>query len=114
MARKRTQVEELRELLAQPSLPAESRKQVEADLTKAQGDLAESVGRVTTQVVRGNVDVASGEGMKLTQQLTGSVALIQDTAAKTQLDTQLKRVEAGTTGGKKTLIDNLRVIGRFG
>ena len=114
MARRRDQVEELRDLLTQPTLPADSRKQVEADLTKAQADLAESVGRVTTQVVRGNVDVAGTEGVKLTQQLTSSVALIQDAGAKTQLDTQLKRVEAGTTGGKKVLIDNLRVVGRFG
>lgn len=113
MAGKRDRVKALQELVAEPSLPAETRTQVERELGRAQSELADSVAQVTERVVTGKVDVSGGTGSALSQQLGASVALIQDSGAKASLNTKLDQFAGQATAPQAALIGNLRKVGRF-
>ena len=116
MTGKLGRVQELQDMLTQPSLPDDSRKLFERDLTVAQQDLATAVATVTERVVTGNIDVASDAGVALTAQLGRSVSMIQDSAAKATLDTRLTGISSGANvgAGQSVLINKLRVIGGIG
>ena len=116
MTGKLGRVQELQDMLTQPSLPDDSRKLFERDLTVAQQDLATAVATVTERVVTGNIDVASDAGVALTAQLGRSVSMIQDSAAKATLDTRLTGISSGVNvgAGQSVLINKLRVIGGIG
>ena len=113
MAGKRERVQALQDLVSEPSLPAETRVQVEAELGRAQGELAESVAQVTERVVSGKVDVSRGSGSTLSQQLGASVALIQDAGAKAALTNRFDRLVGQADATQVALIGNLRTVGRF-
>ena len=114
MVNQRELVKDLQDRVTQPGLPDETRVLFERDLTDAQTTLADMVGTVTGRIVSGNVDVASPSGQALTQQLTSSVALIQDAGAKTRLNTQFTTMTPTAGIGQAALIGNLRNIGRLG
>lgn len=114
MSSKLDKVKELQDLMTQPGLPDDSRVRVERDLAKAQTDLADAVTNVASGLVSGKVDVASSVGQQLTQQLTSSVTVIQDSAAKAQLNTQLTGLGKNAVGGSAALLNNLRAVGRLG
>jgi len=107
-------VKDLQDKVSLVGQPAETRQLFERELTQAQADLADIVGTVTGRIVTGNVDVTSNSGQALTQHLTSSVALLQDTSAKTRLNTQLTTVAVNANVGQTALIGNLRTIGRLG
>jgi hypothetical protein len=107
-------VKGLQDLISQPGQPAETRVLFERDLAAAQNTLADLVGQVTGRVVTANVDVTSAGSQALTQQLTSSVAMLQDSSAKARLNTQLTTVATTANAGQAALIGNLRTIGRLG
>jgi hypothetical protein len=114
MAYKRERVLELQQLLGQPTLDRESRVVVEADLAKAQTELAESVSSVAGGIVAKNVDVTGVVGAALGQQLTGSVALLQDPQAKAGLAQNLKATETKANAAQAVMLNNLRKVGGLG
>jgi hypothetical protein len=108
-------VQDLQNMVTQPSLPAETRVLVERDLAAAQTDLAASVATVAEHVVSSQLDPASDAGLALTSQLTRSVSAIQSTEAKAQLDTRFTGISAGAGAGVgSALIGNLRRVGGIG
>jgi hypothetical protein len=113
MADKLARVQDLQDMVTQPSLPAETRVLVERDLAAAQTDLAASVATVTEHVVSSNIDPASAAGVELTSQLTRSVSAIQSVDAKAQLDTRFTGISSGAGAGS-ALIGNLRRVGSIG
>ena len=115
MADKLARVQDLQDMIVQPSLPAETRVLVERDLATAQTDLAASVATVTEHVVASNIDPASAAGVELTSQLSRSVTMIQSPEAKAQLDTRFTGMNTGpATGIGSVLIGNLRRVGGIG
>jgi hypothetical protein len=115
MADKLSRVQELQDMVTQPSLPAETRVLVERDLAVAQTDLATSVATVTEHVVSSNIDPASDAGLELTSQLTRSVSMIQSPEAKAQLDTRFTGISSAPgAGAGSVLIGNLRRVGGIG
>ncbi|MGS0755741.1 hypothetical protein ACVBEH_14330, partial [Roseateles sp. GG27B] len=118
MSGKLARVQELKDLLAQPSLPDDSRVLFERDLATAQTDLASSVVSVSTRMVVSNIDVASDAGVELAAQLGRSVAMIQDAGAKELLDNRLSGLAAGAGAAlgadHSLLIGKLRLIGGIG
>jgi len=113
MGRKQAKVIELEGLVTQPGLPAEVRTQVEQELTKAQGELAGSVGEVTGRVVDQRLDVTTPAAADVTAALTSSLGSIKDSGVRTALDTRLTTIERGATGTQAGLVGNLRVVGGF-
>jgi hypothetical protein len=107
-------VQDLKDMLTQPTLPDDTRVLFERDLAAAQTDLATAVATVTERVVSGKIDVASDAGIELTTQLGRSVSMIQDARAKALLDTKLTTISSGAGVGQSVLIGKLRVIGGIG
>jgi hypothetical protein len=114
MTGKLARVQDLKEMLTQPALPDDRRVLFERDLATAQSDLASAVASVTERVVASKIDVASDAGVELTAQLGRSVSMIEDSAAKAALDTQLTRISSDASVGQSDLIGQLRVIGGIG
>ncbi|KIQ36817.1 hypothetical protein RT97_01355 [Variovorax paradoxus] len=112
MTHQAERLQTLQDLLVQPGLPDDARKQVERDLDRAQLDLAETVGGVAAQLVTAGVDVGSPAGKQLTQSMTNSMGAIRSPAAKTQLDTRLATAQGRATGNQAVVLGNLRNIGR--
>ena len=113
MLGQRELVKDLQDKVSLAGQPAETRQLFERELAQAQGTLADMVGAVTGRIVTGNVDVAGPGGQAITQHLTSSVALLQDTGAKSRLNTQLTTVAVNANVGQAALIGNLRTIGRL-
>jgi hypothetical protein len=111
LERQRTRVEELQQILVDPRVAPEARAQVEADLDKAQSDLAGTVGVVAEQFVAAGIDVGSSAGTRLTQELTSGVRTIQSPAVRQTLGTRLKDVQTGATGGHAVVLGNLLRVG---
>ena len=116
MGNKLTRVQELQDMLTQPTLPDDSRVLFERDLAAAQTDLAAAVATVTERVVTSKIEVASDAGLALSTQLGRSVSLIQDGGAKAALDTRLTGIASGTgvAADQSALIGKLRQIGGIG
>ena len=113
LSRQHERVQELQTLLVSNQLPAESRKQVEQDLARAQLDLAGTVGLVAEQFVGSGVDVDSAAGTRLTQLMSNGITAIQSSEAKTQLGGKLREVQAKATGGHAQMLGGLRKVGGF-
>ncbi|MEX8520242.1 MAG: hypothetical protein AB3X44_17160 [Leptothrix sp. (in: b-proteobacteria)] len=107
-------VQQLQSIITQSTLPADARAQAQQDLTRAQVDLANVVANVTSRAVATQTDLSSSGGLALTQQLASSVALVQDSAAKALLNTQLSGISVVAGSSHAGLITNLRTVGRLG
>lgn len=107
-------MQELQQIVSNPALDEATRTRAQGELVKTQNELAGSIGAVAEEMVKSQVDPASGAGKGVAQQLTGSVAMIQDSGAKSALSKNLDSLKAGPGSAQATMINGLKTVGRLG
>jgi hypothetical protein len=110
---KRLQVEDLREITAQPGATPEVRDAAEASWKKAQGELALAVSEATDRMVTKSIDPQGGTAVEATAVLTSGVSAIRDTTALGTLKTNLDRIEGVALGAHIGMVEKLKLFGGF-
>jgi hypothetical protein len=92
------QIEKLRAILSRPDITNDQRKRGLDQLTAMQTDLANSIVGATQYITSFGADVAAGtDGGKALAIIAGSAGQVSDSATRDQMQTNLKKVQSGTT-----------------